>query len=90
MTRCPYCGATPLSPSSIQARQRASQTGAKIGAVLGAVKGRTGMAIGSLAGAVIGGLLAAQRWWPVEDGDGYCHACQHPIPNAPETFNAKH
>ncbi|CAO1661727.1 YMGG-like Gly-zipper domain-containing protein [Halomonas sp. NYA30] len=87
MTRCPYCGATPLSPPSLQARHRASQTGAQIGATLGAVKGRTGMAIGSLAGAVIGGLLAAQRWWPV--ADGYCHACHQPIPREPEASNAK-
>ena len=82
MTRCPYCGATPLSPPHVQARQRACQTGAQLGAALGAIKGRTGMAIGSVAGAVIGGLLAAQRWWPIS-GIAYCQTCHRTLPDEP-------
>tara|TARA_R110000751_G_scaffold40909_1_gene96478 strand:- start:95 stop:364 length:270 start_codon:yes stop_codon:yes gene_type:complete len=82
MTRCPYCGATPLSPPHLQARQRACQTGAQLGAALGAIKGRTGMAIGSVAGAVIGGLLATQRWWPINDM-AYCQACHRELPGEP-------
>ena len=82
MTRCPYCGATPLSPPHVQARQRACQTGAQLGAALGAIKGRTGMAIGSVSGAVIGGLLATQRWWPINDM-AYCQACHRELPGEP-------
>lgn len=82
MTRCPYCGATPLSPPHLQARQRACQTGTQLGAALGAIKGRTGMAIGSVAGAVIGGLLATQRWWPINDM-AYCQACHRELPGEP-------
>lgn len=82
MTRCPYCGASPLSPPHLQARQRACQTGAQLGAALGAIKGRTGMAIGSVAGAVIGGLLATQRWWPINDM-AYCQACHRELPGEP-------
>ena len=82
MTRCPYCGATPLSPPRVQARQQACQTGAKLGAALGAIKGRTGMAIGSVAGAIIGGLLATQRWWPISGMD-FCQACQRELPDEP-------
>lgn len=80
MTRCPYCGATPLSPPHLQARQRACHTGAQLGAALGAIKGRTGMAIGSVAGAVIGGLLATQRWWPINDM-AYCQTCHRELPD---------
>ena len=82
MTRCPYCGATPLSPPHFQALQRACQTGAQLGAALGAIKGRTGMAIGSVAGAVIGGLLASQSWWPGVVSSA-CLSCGH-VPNTPK------
>ncbi|WP_373190450.1 hypothetical protein [Halomonas sp.] len=84
MTRCPYCGATPLSPHPGSARKRACDTGAQLGATLGAIKGRTGMAIGSAAGAVVGGLLAAQRWWPIPDTH-HCQACGRELPDETAT-----
>jgi|LGVF01.2.fsa_nt_gb phage tail tape-measure protein len=86
MTRCPHCGATPLSSRAAfgKARQHACQTGAQLGASLGAIKGRTGIAIGSAAGAVIGGLLASQRWWPLDASESpHCPACGRPVTDMP-------
>lgn len=91
MTRCPHCGATPLSSRAAfgTARQHACQTGAQLGASLGAIKGRPGIAIGSAAGAVIGGLLASQRWWPLGNSDNaHCPACGHAVTDVPSASSS--